>query len=171
MSVFDTKKYNLDTNDAKDLVVQNLRQKIDKERSFGFESSTDKPFKGTLTDDKFKIQRIVNYRTSFVPVIEGQISRRNYGTNIKVKIYINPIVQVFMAIWILLLVGFVGLILLSSLSNILALIALPVLIIIAIIGLSSGNSIKQEREKSENLLFEIIRNGKIFNPNLKLSND
>jgi hypothetical protein len=171
MSIFDTKTYNIDTNDIKDTVLLNLRRNIDKERIFRFETTTDKPFKGSLQGDKFKVQRITNYRSSFVPMIEGQVSQRSYGTNINLKIYINPIVQVFMAIWILLIIGFIGLILLTSLTNTIALIALPILIVIALIGLSSGDSIKKEREKSEKLLFKIIKSEKPFNPNFKISND
>lgn len=171
MSVFDAKTYNIDTNDTKDTVLQNLRRNIDKERIFRFETSTDKPFKGSLEGDRFKIQRITNYRSSFVPFIDGQISQRSYGTNIKVKIYINPFVQIFMAIWILLLVGFVGMIILTSLSNMIALIAIPALIIIALIGISSGDGIRKEREKSENLLYNIINSSKAFDPVYKIPSD
>lgn len=170
MGLFDTKTYNLDTNDSIDIVLSQLRKNVDKERFFRFDNNFEKPFKGTILENKFKIQRLSRYRNSWIPIIEGTISSKSYGTNIKVKMTAHPIVQIFMTIWILLLIGFVFMIFISSIKSSIALIGLPVLIVIGLFGLTSSSDIKKEWMKSESLLIKIIRQGKDFNPNFKIDN-
>lgn len=170
MGLFDTKTYNIDTNDSIDTVFSQLRKNVDKERFFRFDNDYDKPFKGIIIGNKFKIQRLSRFRNSWIPIIEGTISSRSYGTNIKVKMTSHPIVQIFMTIWILLLIGFVFMVLLSSIKSRIALIALPVLIVIGLFGLTSSSDVKKEWMKSENLLVKIIRQGKDFNPDFRNDN-
>ncbi len=171
MSIFDKKTYNIDTNDSIDIVIENLSSKIEKEKFLQFEDQIDRPFVGKFRGNDFKIKRKINYKNSFNPTIEGKISARSYGTNVKVKICVSPIAQVFMVIWLLLLIAFFGMLLMSSILSRIVLIILPILIIIGLIGLSSNNSYKKESLKSERILNGIVRNGKGFNPNLKLSNE
>ena len=172
MSLFDAKKYNLDTNDPIEVVLSRLKANVDRDRIVRVESKQDKSFHGTISSDGFKIRKIVNYRSSYVPTIEGKLIKRTYGTNVRLKVYAHPIVLLFMIIWFSLLVGFIIMTLLSTFSNTTALIVIPFLLIFGLVGISSASSgYKKEWKKSEDLLYKIIKNEKSFNPDLKIEPD
>ena len=65
----------------------------------------DKPYEGKITDNYFKINRIINYRNPFLPVIEGYISIHRGRT--KVAVIMKPFAFAlnFTLIWL----AFVGL--------------------------------------------------------------
>lgn len=57
-------------------------------------------FEGTVGNDTFKISRIIRYRNSFLPVIEGRVE--SIGNASRVSITMRPFwfVSAFLAIWI-----------------------------------------------------------------------
>lgn len=61
--------------------------------------SSDKPYKGVIKEQTFEIERIINYRNSFVPVIKGEVSHFLGQTEIKVKSSPHVAVLVFCAFW------------------------------------------------------------------------
>jgi len=60
---------------------------------------TTMPYYGTLNNDGFEIQRIINYRNSFQPTIHGRFSNAMGATTIEIRMRPPVITVVFMIIW------------------------------------------------------------------------
>jgi len=57
------------------------------------------PFLGFIFCDTFKIRRVIDYRNSFLPVINGRIQPIAMGTEIAMTLKPVPLVIAFMCIW------------------------------------------------------------------------
>jgi hypothetical protein len=73
---------------------------------FGNSPKTNKPYRGEVTSESFRIYRIINYRNSFLPEITGRYKTNDNGTQIQIKMRPNTGVLVFMSIWL----GLVGIV-------------------------------------------------------------
>lgn len=60
-----------------------------------------KPYKGEIVGNTFKIQRIINYRNSFLPVIVGEVLPDRGGTRINIQMRLNILISAFVAAWFL----------------------------------------------------------------------
>ena len=58
-----------------------------------------KPFQGKCSREGFRITRIIRYRNSFLPIINGNYLNSSNGTTIQIKMGLHPIVIAFMGIW------------------------------------------------------------------------
>ena len=56
-------------------------------------------YEGNLKEGSFKINRIVNYRTSLLPIVQGKTNKIEGGTSLKLKMRMNYFSIVFMIIW------------------------------------------------------------------------
>jgi len=63
-----------------------------------------KPYEGKLNGMKFKINRIISYRNSFLPVITGDMRNQISGITIMVKMRLHLFVFLFLILWF----GFAG---------------------------------------------------------------
>lgn len=54
---------------------------------------------GTVNNSSFKINRVINYRNSFLPQIKGDIQSHNNETKIEVTIQLQTFVLAFLMIW------------------------------------------------------------------------
>lgn len=96
-----------------------IKQYIEPKKFFriGLKNKNTKPYEGYLKGNHFEINRIINYRNSFLPQIEGVITRVNGVTRINVimRMYF------FLYIFVILMYGGIGLgfmvILISSINN------------------------------------------------------
>lgn len=61
-------------------------------------------FEGSVSEEGFKINRIIRYRNSFLPVLQGQFFSHGHGVRIEVMMRLHVSVIVFCLVWI----GFVG---------------------------------------------------------------
>ncbi|MEG4942538.1 hypothetical protein [Microcoleus sp. F4-D5] len=59
-----------------------------------------KPYEGTISGKKFKINRIIIGRNSFIPIIEGDIHPQKFGCYIKIRMSLHKIVLGFMILWL-----------------------------------------------------------------------
>jgi len=64
-----------------------------------FGSSDHKPYEGSVNGNSFSITRIIVYRNSFLPRINGIIEKDFNGNKINVKMRLHVFVIVFMFIW------------------------------------------------------------------------
>ena len=83
-------------------VINRLSNYIDEEKliRFGlFGSSISKAYEGEISKESFDIKRIIGYRNSFLPRINGIIEKDFDGTVIKVKMRLHILVVVFLCIW------------------------------------------------------------------------
>ena len=72
----------------------------------GFAASEDqKPYRGTINRDSFRINRIITKKNSFLPMINGRINRINDKTEIEIKMKPEWSALLFMIFW-LFMVGF-----------------------------------------------------------------
>jgi hypothetical protein len=83
-------------------VVKRLSDLIEPEKTFRFgifSSGASKSYEGQINGQTFVIKRIIGYRNSFLPRINGIIERDFDGMTIKVKMRLNIFVIVFLCIW------------------------------------------------------------------------
>jgi hypothetical protein len=64
-----------------------------------FRFSNKKPFQGEVAETGFRIERIIGYRNSFLPVVQGTFKFQGDGTVIEIRMRLNLFVAVFMCIW------------------------------------------------------------------------
>jgi hypothetical protein len=76
-------------------------------------SKPPKPFEGTVTPNGFTISRVIHYRNSFLPILNGRFTPTPTGTAITVHMTIHPLVGIIVLTVILQL----GSIMLSALNN------------------------------------------------------
>jgi len=107
----------LSVEDVCKRLADNIEPKRTNRFSISFDNST-KPYEGEIKENRFRISRIINYRNSFLPVIEGEILRSAGKTHIHIRMKLAAIVIVFICLW-LWVVGFPCIeILLKELLNI-----------------------------------------------------
>jgi hypothetical protein len=63
--------------------------------------SRSKPFEGSITGEQFEISRVISYRNSFLPRINGRIRQGSIGATIDITLALHPVVMIFMAVWLL----------------------------------------------------------------------
>jgi hypothetical protein len=94
-------------------VKRRLADNIEPKKSFMlsvFNRDTNKPYEGQISGDTFTINRIINYRNSFLPVITGHISTSPGKTQINVKMRLVTFVSIFISLWL----GIVGIVCLGT---------------------------------------------------------
>jgi hypothetical protein len=79
--------------------IQKLIDIVETSQNKKFRGSMIKSYRGEITGYKFKICRIINYRNSFLPVINGEIEPAKDGCCIHIKMQPNIIVIIFMVVW------------------------------------------------------------------------
>ena len=67
---------------------------------FRWRSTSGKKFYGEISNDNFKIWRIISYRNSFIPIIEGKITPTISGSSIAVTMRLHWFVALFMLFWL-----------------------------------------------------------------------
>ncbi len=83
-------------------IFRRLSELIEPEKAFRFGifgRGSTKPYEGRISSRKFDIKRIINYRNSFLPRINGIVEKDYDGINIKVKMRLHTFVIVFMCCW------------------------------------------------------------------------
>lgn len=62
----------------------------------------ERPFEGTVEDEgRFRIQRVIGYRNSFLPTLAGTVERTPGGSRIRGTMTMSPLVGIFIVIWLL----------------------------------------------------------------------
>ncbi|MHC5676375.1 hypothetical protein [Nostoc sp.] len=60
------------TSDSLPIVLQRLNAFVGSTKAFRF-SRKHAPYQGTISESGFQISRIIHYRNSFLPVIQGEL--------------------------------------------------------------------------------------------------
>jgi hypothetical protein len=87
---------------SKEEVIQNLKNHIEAQKSFGFGShkhNYSKPYIGEIVGNNFEIKRVIDYRNSFLPTIKGEVYSELDGTKIKINMKPPTFILTFMSIW------------------------------------------------------------------------
>ncbi|AFY82768.1 hypothetical protein [Oscillatoria acuminata] len=61
---------------------------------------SDKLYRGQIGEHSFKIARIIYYRNSFLPQIEGRIKAHGRGSQIDIEMKLHTVVIIFMGVWL-----------------------------------------------------------------------
>ena len=84
-------------------LIESISENIEPKRAYrkkSFGKSNTKPYEGSINGSEFKVNRIINYRNSFIPIISGFISQTTRGSRVMVKMRLHAFVYVFMAVWL-----------------------------------------------------------------------
>ena len=68
-----------------------------------------KYFYGSVSKNRFKIQKIINYRNSFLPVIYGKFCKKDDGIQVKISMRLNRFTLLFLALWYFIILYFLSL--------------------------------------------------------------
>ena len=69
-------------------------------RFFTFDKQPTKPYEGEIAVHSFRISRVINYRNSFLPIINGEILSFFGQTQIQIKMKPAIFVLIFMSFWL-----------------------------------------------------------------------
>jgi hypothetical protein len=69
------------------------------QRAIGRDSTASPPFIGKVEGGYFRVRRDIRYRNDFRPVIRGHVTSVPTGARIRVTMFLQPAVAVFMFIW------------------------------------------------------------------------
>lgn len=108
MKFLPTENITYKTRLKEDEIIRRLSDCIEPEKIFRLgilSSGSTKSYEGQINGQTFSIKRIISYRNSFLPRINGVIERDFDGLTIKVKMRLHIFVIVFLCIWF----GLVGL--------------------------------------------------------------
>jgi len=95
--------YILITNLSPAEVYRRLADNVAPERPlqlFAQSSNTSKPYEGKISKDSFSISRVINYKNSFLPIINGNISSFVGQTQLNIKMKLASFAMVFMSLWL-----------------------------------------------------------------------
>jgi hypothetical protein len=102
MKFLPTENITYKTKLKEDEIIKRLSDNIEPKKTFRggfFGSGSSKLYEGQINNHTFDINRIINYRNSFLPRINGIIEKSNEGTTIKVKMRLHAFVIIFLCIW------------------------------------------------------------------------
>ncbi len=101
--------YTLKTKLSVEEVRNPIANKIEPKKNFRFfagKNNYSKPYEGKIAGNSFTINRIINYRNSFLPVINGTTGTFVGKTQINIKMQPLIFVLIFMSVWL----GIVGIV-------------------------------------------------------------
>ena len=93
--------FTITTSLSPDEVQKRIFDRVQSARQFSFlKNDATSPYEGSVWNDGFEIQRIINYRSSFNPVICGQIYANGNKTEIDVIMKLPTFTKVFSILWL-----------------------------------------------------------------------
>ena len=78
-------------------VLRRLSERVEPKRRLRF--GRERPFEGVVSSEGFEINRIIFYRNSFLPLVEGSVQRDGAGSLIDAELTLHPFVAVVMAVF------------------------------------------------------------------------
>jgi hypothetical protein len=109
MEFWPYKKLNLHISAPKEVVIDKLRlntEPIKEVPSVFKHINSNKYFYGNITENNFTIVPVVWYRSSFIPIIKGQMVNQGNETVVNMRIQIYEITTAFMIIWLTCCISF-----------------------------------------------------------------
>lgn len=86
------------TNLSEQEVIKRLSEFVEPKK-FSLGRTSTKEYEGLVNNDRFEINRIINYRNSFLPQIIGTIQKNNDRTQIEITMKLHVLVLVFLIVW------------------------------------------------------------------------
>lgn len=99
MKLWTHDSFEIETKLTREIVVERLRNKVEKDKLLR-PSQEHNYFQGKVTTDGFLIKRIIHYRNSFIPIINGKFIGNNSDIKVAIRMGLNPFVAAFMFFWL-----------------------------------------------------------------------
>jgi len=92
------------------LAVRVMERRIIRRRSIFQKSDLSMPFEGVVGNGRFNINRLINYKNSFLPYLVGELQDEMDVTRVRITMRLNYFVLVFMIVWLFMFGGafFIG---------------------------------------------------------------
>jgi hypothetical protein len=149
----------------KEELITLLKKEID---SNNLSTKNHENYIGKIFANKFELKKVINYKNSFLPVINGEIVDGLNGAKIHVKMKLIGFVKVFIIFW--LSMAFIAFItsLVTFLCNDISITIILIPLIMLIFGIAlTSIGFKSESKKSIKDLEEILK-AKIINNDVQL---
>ena len=98
MKILPYETFQIQTSLPLDGAIDLMRQNVEPKKWLRL-SRSHKLFEGDVSSAGFKIMRIIHYRNSFLPVIQGTFEQGDEGTKINIKMRLHRLVMAFMCFW------------------------------------------------------------------------
>lgn len=116
--MFPIQRFTIHSSLSTELVREKLLEVVEPRKTFRWKSGNpEKPYQGEVGEHSFEINRIINYRNSFLPMIKGRITPEAMGSKIEVEMSLHPVVFVFMLVWLGMVGQFAVLFLIASIAE------------------------------------------------------
>jgi len=136
------------TVDPVEVVRTKLNENIE-EKSLFNSLRSNKIYKGEVSENTFRISRIISYTNSFLPIIYGKFYTTNDGTEISMKFIPHWFVMIFIVIWS---IGFFGPSVSSALNgNFDSFDIVSVLFVVVFTGMFPFFILSEKKKTEENL--------------------
>jgi hypothetical protein len=100
MKIYHKDTFDIDTALSAPDIFSVLESEVEAPKWFRWWSSSGKKYQGEFTQTDFKIWRIISYRNSFLPIVEGIITPTTSGSLIAVTMRLHRFVAAFMLFWL-----------------------------------------------------------------------
>ncbi len=90
--------FDIETSMSPEEIARSLKASVEPRKLFRL-SSKHAIFQGELLCNGFKISRIIHYRNSFLPIINGTIRASHSGFIISINMRLHRFVMAFMCFW------------------------------------------------------------------------
>ena len=101
MPVIPYKHISISTSLTVDQAVSLVSSAISPRRTLSnWSASTNKEFEGLVTEQGFKIQKVIQYRNSFLPVLYGRFVPNEKGTKVDIHLTMDVLIIIFACVWL-----------------------------------------------------------------------
>jgi hypothetical protein len=100
MKILPYENFTISTPDSLAVIIERLSTQVEPTKIFRF-SRQHALYQGTISEQGFKITRIIHYRNSFLPVIRGRFEVQPHQTIVDIQMSPHPFVMVFIGFWCL----------------------------------------------------------------------
>jgi hypothetical protein len=90
-----------ESNLAYDEIINRIQNIIEPRKIFirKIKNDNGRPYEGELHENTFRMNRIILYTNSFIPIIHGTIIKENNKTKIKIIMKLHIFVSIFMSLY------------------------------------------------------------------------
>jgi hypothetical protein len=100
INIYSKDAFEIATTMSSEQIHSALDAVVEPPKWFRWPTASSKIFQGEFSADGFKIMRIIKYRNSFLPIIEGVITPTASGKMISVTMRLHRFVGIFMLVWL-----------------------------------------------------------------------
>ncbi|WP_441003759.1 hypothetical protein [Pseudocolwellia agarivorans] len=97
MKIIPYDSFTIDTTNSLKSIVTNISENIGSKNFWSFEAGNE--YKGSITNNRFTIQKNISYQNSFLPIIQGKVTVTDIGSIVNITMRPHALVLCFMIVW------------------------------------------------------------------------